>query len=407
MAEKSPNVENSQRRLGVWIVGARGGVATTVAVGLTALARGEAPMTGLVTEVAPFADLGLVGWDEIVLGGHEVRKGTLGEAAKELEHQQGALPYGSADRYAEELAAIDARTRPGVLYQSGAAIDQLADEGHDVATDSPREAIDHIKADLTAFRQENSLDRVVVVLLGSTEPPVEVADLPNDWESLERMLEEGADCPLRSSSLYAIAAIESGCPLINFTPSRGADCPPIEKLSKKIGVPHCGRDGKTGETLLKSVLAPMFAARQLEVQSWVSHNLLGNRDGAVLADPENKRAKIESKQQLLEELLGYCPENLVSIEPIASLGDWKTAWNNVHFKGFMGVPMTLQFTWQGCDSALAAPLVLDLVRLIDLAASRGESGAIAELGAFFKSPMGDSPHAFAEQTKRLLDWVQK
>ena len=406
MAENAPIRDNLKRRLGVWIVGARGGVATTMAVGLTALARGEAPTTGLVTEGLS-CRINLVDWDEILLGGHEVRGGTLTDASRELERQQGALPPGSADRYADELAAIDARIRPGVLYQSGTAIDRLADEEHQVATDSPRQAIDAISADLTAFRQENQLDRVVVVLLGSTEPPVEVADVPDEWDSLQSMLEKGADCPLRSSSLYAIAAIESECPLVNFTPSMGADCPGIEKLSKKIGVPHCGRDGKTGETLIKSVLAPMFAARQLEVQSWVSHNLLGNRDGAVLSEAENKRAKIESKQQLLEELLGYCPENHVSIEPIASLGDWKTAWNNVHFKGFLGVPMTLQFTWQGCDSALAAPLVLDLVRLIDLAERRGESGAIAELGAFFKSPMGGSPHAFAEQTRRLITWAQK
>ncbi len=409
-AEETRGAEDGafpKRRLGVWIVGARGGVATTMAVGWAALARGEAPTTGLVTEGSPFDSLGWVGWDQMVLGGHEVRSGNLADAARELERQQGALPPGSADRYAEELAAIDARIRPGVLYQSGSAIDRLAEERQHVATNSPRQAIDHISADLAAFREANRLDRVVVVLLGSTEPPVEIEELPDDWDSLARRLKREADCPLRSSSLYAIAAIESGSPLVNFTPSRGADCPAIEKLSKKIGVPHCGRDGKTGETLIKSVLAPMFAARQLEVQSWVSHNLLGNRDGAILAEAENKRAKIESKQQLLEELLGYQPENLVSIEPIASLGDWKTAWNNVHFKGFLGVPMTLQFTWQGCDSALAAPLVLDLVRLIDRAAERGESGAISELGAFFKSPMGGSPHAFAEQTERLIAWAQK
>ena len=124
------------------------------------------------------------------------------------------------------------------------------------------------------------------------------------------------------------------------------------------GTCHAGQDGKTGETLLKSVLAPMFAARNLEVLSWVGHNIFGNLDGLVLDDPANKAAKIKSKDQLVGSILGYEPQTLVSIEYIRSLGDWKTAWDHIHFRGFLGTPMTLQFTWQGCDSLLAAPLVL-------------------------------------------------
>jgi myo-inositol-1-phosphate synthase len=126
-----------------------------------------------------------------------------------------------------------------------------------------------------------------------------------------------------------------------------------------------------------------------------------------LADPDNKRAKVESKERLLETLLGYRPESLVSIEHVASMGDWKTAWDHVHFLGFLGVPMSLQFTWQGCDSALAAPLVLDLARLIDLAARRGESGAVAALGAFFKSPQGTTEHALGEQVRALEAWLRR
>ena len=110
----------------------------------------------------------------------------------------------------------------------------------------------------------------------------------------------------------------------------------------------------------------MFAARNLEVMSWVGHNIFGNLDGQVLDDPANKAAKIKSKDQLVGSILGYDPQTLVSIEYIRSLGDWKTAWDHIHFRGFLGTPMTLQFTWQGCDSLLAAPLVLDLVRFVEL-----------------------------------------
>lgn len=398
----------AKRRVGIWTIGARGGVATTVAVGLEALRQADTAPTGLVTAAAPFDQLDLAKWDELVLGGHEVRGDTLADAARQLEAQQGALPVGSADQYAEKLAEIDARIKPGVLFRSGAAIESLAETEQYQIARTPRLAIEAVAKDLVEFRETNQLDRVIVVLLGSTEPMVDLNDVPETWEELESRLDEPDETfPLRMSSLYAIAAIQQGMPIVNFTPSLGADCSAIEKLTKKIGVPHAGRDGKTGETLLKSVLAPMFAARQLKVMSWVSHNLLGNRDGAVLADPENKQAKLDSKQQLLEELLGYAPESLVSIEAIESLGDWKTAWDHVHFRGFLQVPMSLQFTWQGCDSALAAPLVIDLVRLIDHAATRGESGIVAPLGAFFKTPMGSPTHDFSEQTRALFEWVFK
>ena len=150
-----------------------------------------------------------------------------------------------------------------------------------------------------------------------------------------------------------------------------------------------GCDGKTGETLLKSVLAPMFARRNLQVMSWVGHNIFGNMDGRVLDDPANKQAKIASKDHLLGEILGYRPQTLVSIEYIESLGDWKTAWDHIHFAGFLGTPMTMQFIWQGCDSVLAAPLVLDLVRLTELARRRGEIGAAARSWpAFSRARLG-------------------
>ena len=160
-----------------------------------------------------------------------------------------------------------------------------------------------------------------------------------------------------------------------------------------------GYDGKTGETLMKSVLAPMFAHRNLEVMSWVGHNIFGNMDGKVLDDPANKKSKVTSKDRLLGQILGYPPQTLVSIEYIASLGDWKTAWDHIHFRGFLGTPMTLQFIWQGCDSLLAAPLVLDLVRFAERAWRRGDTGVLTFLASFFKSPLGTDEHDFAVQFK--------
>ena len=186
-------------------------------------------------------------------------------------------------------------------------------------------------------------------------------------------------------------------PYVNFTPSLGTSCPRSDELARVRGVPHAGKDGKTGETLLKSVLAPMFAARNLRVLSWVGHNILGNGDGRVLNDPANKASKVKSKDAALASILGYKPQSLVSIEYVESLDDWKTAWDHIHFEGFLGTKMTLQFTWQGCDSVLAAPLVIDLARLMLLAQRRGESGVLSHLACFFKSPMGTDEHDFFRQ----------
>jgi myo-inositol-1-phosphate synthase len=191
---------------------------------------------------------------------------------------------------------------------------------------------------------------------------------------------------------------------VNFTPSLGASPAAIQELAVERRICHAGQDGKTGETLLKSVLAPMFAARHLEVLSWVGHNIFGNLDGLVLDDPANKAAKIKSKDQLVASILGYDPQTLVSIEYIRSLGDWKTAWDHIHFRGFLGTPMTLQFIWQGCDSLLAAPLVLDLIRFVELSNRCGEVGVLSYLASFFKSPLGVKDHDFSRQFSLLLQW---
>jgi myo-inositol-1-phosphate synthase len=212
--------------------------------------------------------------------------------------------------------------------------------------------------------------------------------------------------PIPASSIYAVAAIQSGCSHVNFTPSVGTDLPALEAFARERNVLHVGRDGKTGETLMKSVLAPMFAARNLQVQSWVGHNIFGNMDGKVLDDPVNKANKVRSKDHLLTEILGYKPQTLVTIEYIESMGDWKTAWDHIHFRGFLNTKMILQFLWQGCDSLLAAPLVLDLIRFTDRAHRAGQGGVMRHLASFFKSPMGDNvPPEFHEQYLQLENWA--
>ena len=191
---------------------------------------------------------------------------------------------------------------------------------------------------------------------------------------------------LPPSALYALAAIETGCAFVDFTPSVGARLPAIEALAEAHEVPLAGSDGKTGETFMKSVLAPALAARALKVRSWAGMNLLGGGDGAALADPARAQSKLDSKGRLLEEILGYPVEAPIHIEDVRDMGEWKTAWDHIVFEGFLGVRMKLQFTWEGCDSALAAPLLLDLMRLMALALERGERGVLAEPRVLLQGP---------------------
>ncbi len=399
----------AQKRFGIWFIGAWGGVSTTAAVGLAGLQAGLASETGLVTGLPRFQKLDLADWTQFTIGGHEIRETDYGREADVLHGQSGVFSRQLLDAAAPILEDFDRNVRPGTLINVGQTIEQFAGQRtREHSGETPRVAIARITADLEEFQKANSLDHVIVVNLSSTEPPPadELGSL--SWDELSAQLENADASPVSASSIYAVAAMQSGCSYVNFTPSVGTNFPALEELALKQGTLHVGRDGKTGETLLKSVLAPMFAARNLHVKSWVGHNIFGNMDGKVLDDPVNKANKVHSKDHLLTEILGYKPQSLVSIEYIESMGDWKTAWDHIHFDGFLDTRMTMQFTWQGCDSLLAAPLVLDLVRLTEREWREGRSGVMTHLASFFKSPMGaDVPAEFGRQWQMLDDWIER
>ncbi len=399
----------ARRKIGIWIIGAKGGVASTVTVGLIALKKGLAPNHGLVTQLPQFAGLDLAGFGDFTLGGHEIRDVSLFDEAMQMVRVSRAIDGDLVAKCKPELDKIDKNIKPGTLFNVGATIDKLASDDlrKSKAKETPRAAIDRVQADLKEFQQKNDLDQVVVINLASTEPPVDEALLPARWKDLAKTLDKPKKCLLAASSLYAIAALELGLPYINFTPSLGSAAPALQELAIEKDTCHMGHDGKTGETLMKSVLAPMFAARNLPVMSWVGHNIFGNLDGKVLEDPANKKTKVRSKDRLLHQILGYSPQTLVSIEYIESLGDWKTAWDHIHFQGFLGLPMVLTFTWQGADSLLAAPLVIDLIRLTERAHRNGDRGLLTFLASFFKSPIGVSNHNFVEQFQMLQAWAEK
>ncbi|MEV1332680.1 inositol-3-phosphate synthase [Micromonospora costi] len=373
-------------RTGVWLVGARGSVATTSIVGGLALRAGLAGPTGCVTELPDLRGPALPAFADLVFGGHDVVTTPLCKRAEALA-SAGVLPGRLVAALPDELAAVEEEVRPA---PSG-----------DTQADRAAAAV----RDLTDFRDRHDLDRVVVVNVSATEPAARPHPAHTDPEALRAAL-AGPDDVLPASSLYAYAAMEAGCPYVDFTPSTGARLPALHALAVERGLPYGGHDGKTGETLVKSVLAPMFAMRNLAVRSWSGVNLLGGGDGANLADPAANAAKVESKQRVLGETLGYVPQGDTRIDFVEDLGDFKTAWDLVTFSGFLGTRMRMEFTWHGCDSALAAPLVLDLARLTAAAHAAGRVGPLTELAFFFKDPLGAPTHSLAEQWALLTGFAR-
>jgi myo-inositol-1-phosphate synthase len=394
-------------RLGIWIIGARGGVAATATLGLIALQKQLTENVGLVSTLRQFDGLDFAPWSDFVVGGHEIREGSIIESVERLLTESRVLDAKVLEECRAELVAVDGRIRPGTLANCGTTIGKLAGpKMAQFAAETAAATIERLKSNLRTFQKQTGVQHVVVVYLASTEPANETLQLPERWTELEKCIADQSCGSLPASALYAIAALDLGMPFINFTPSLGSAPAAIQDLAVLRKTCHAGQDGKTGETLLKSVLAPMFAHRNLEVMSWVGHNIFGNLDGLVLDDPANKAAKVKSKDQLVKSILGYDPQTLVSIEYIRSLGDWKTAWDHIHFRGFLNTPMTLQLTWQGCDSLLAAPLVLDLVRFTELSQRLGEAGVLTYLGSFFKSPLGLAEHDFFRQFSLLCEWTE-
>jgi myo-inositol-1-phosphate synthase len=371
----------------VWIVGARGSVATTVVVGAAAVAAGLAPPVGCVTELPDFRGAGLTPVGRLVFGGCDITGVPLAKRAEQLV-AAGVVPADLPAAVGGALAATEREIRPGVAAAAGRQAPQAT----------------AIAAQLAGFRERHGLAHVVVVNLSSTAPRPGPHPAYASLAALRAAL-DGPEPVLPPHALYAYAALGAGCGYVDFTPSGAMRLPALAELAAEAGVPYAGNDGKTGETLARSALAPMFAHRALRVRAWSGTNLLGGGDGATLADPRAAASKNASKARSLAELLPEPVEGEVHIDEVPALGDWKTAWDHIAFDGFLGVRMTMQFTWQGCDSALAAPLVLDLVRLLGRAMARGAVGVQPHLAFFFKDPLGSDEHRLVPQYELLRTWA--
>jgi myo-inositol-1-phosphate synthase len=398
MGAMADETNEERGRTGVFITGAYGDIAVTMIVGALALRHRLATPVGMVSELPAFADLDLVPLDGLRFGGIDVRDARLRESAQAVADASRTFPRAWVDAIAAELDEIDA------------GIDSRAEFDWNVAAPacapvSLLDLADELGGLLRRFRRRYELERVIVLDLASVEVTPAPVIAHSELRAFEAALRADDRRAISPSMLRAHAALTAGCGYVNFTPNAGAAIPALDRLARDRGLPHAGNDAKTGETLIKSVLAPMFACRNLRVMSWEGVNMLGNRDGKALSDPARRATKISNKEELVPRLLGYPVHSGVDINYVPSLGDWKTAWDLVHFKGFLDVPMTMQFTWQGCDSILAAPLALDLVRFTEFALRQGEAGPLAHLASFFKSPVGVAELAFVPQFEALLRYA--
>lgn len=385
-------------RLGVAIVGVGGAVATTAIAGVEMIKTGSNSLDGL-----PLADrhiAGMVAYRDLVFGGWDLTEDTLGACA--MRH--GVIGEKELSNGASSLNAM----RP---WKAAGSTDYCAniDGGHKLKQ-GHRGAVVQIKNDLQRFREEQSLDRVVVINLASTErqPNVEAACL-HSREAFERGLDTD-DAAISPAMLYAYAAIDSGTPYANFTPSMATDVQPLAEFARERNVPIAGKDGKTGQTFMKTVIAPALRQRALYVDGWFSTNILGNSDGLALNDPQSLQSKLGTKGSVLNQILGYPVEDhVVMIHYYRPRGDDKEAWDNIDLTGFLGQKMQLKLNFLCKDSVLAAPLAIEIARCLDLANQRGDGGVQEHLGVFFKLPQtrdGSEPtHGFPQQQLNLDRWL--
>jgi myo-inositol-1-phosphate synthase len=391
----------------VAIVGINGAVASTLIAGVELMKRGLAPKVGMVTErtdariaeslteLLDFAPL-----DSLVFGGWDLQFANVFEGA--LHHR--VLPPHVLESVQSDLEKV----RPWPAVFTTDYVQKLSGQNV-IHARSFREQIAMIEKDLETFKRENNLDRVVMVNLASTEKFLEVQPVHRDLRAFEAGLDAN-DPAISPAMRYFYAANRMQVPYCNFTPSL-TNVPALDTHANEMGNPFAGMDGKTGQTLLKTALASMFRARRLLIEGWYSTNFLGNGDGMVLDDPSSNKTKVLSKSAVLDSIVGYHVENhQVHIHYYKPRGDSKEAWDNIDIVGFAGIPMQIKVNFLCQDSALAAPLVVDLVRLLDVAKRAGERGIQRQLSIFFKSPYclpGESPvHDLFKQEKLLLDWAR-
>ena len=398
MTSSTPKIAPADGRLGVLVVGL-GAVSTTLIAGVELAKRGMGQPFGSMTQMGT-----------IRLGKRTEGRSPLVKDFVPLARLED-IEWGTWDVFPDD--AYVAATRAGVL-EGGKHIEAISDTLRDIrpmpaaferkyarnldgdhtkGNISKRAMLEAIRTDINKFRDDKKVDRMVMIWCASTEVFIEPGPAHMTIESFEKAI-DGNDDSIAPSMLYAYAALLEGVPFANGAPNLAVDMPCLRQYATEHNIPISGKDFKTGQTLMKTVLAPMLKARQLGLSGWYSTNILGNRDGEVLDAPENFKTKEESKLGVLEHILEpeKNPElygdvfHKVSINYYPPRGDNKEGWDNIDIFGWLGYPMQIKVNFLCRDSILAAPLALDLVLFSDLAQRAGLGGIQEWLSFYYKSP---------------------
>ena len=397
MIEKGTEVAEPRGKLGILLPG-MGAVASTFIAGVEAIRRQKAPPIGSLTQMGtvrlgkrtekrvplikdfvPLASL-----DDLVFGGWDIH----GESCYETAVRSGVLD----PRQLEELRPHLEEIRPWKAVFSRKYVKRLSGRHVKRAANKRQLALEVMK-DIEQFRKAHDLSRLVMIWCGSTEVFLKPSEVHSSLASFEKGLEEN-DPRISSSMIYAYAALSMGIPYANGAPNLSADIPAMLELARKHKVPVCGKDFKTGQTLMKTIIAPGLKSRLIGLAGWYSTNILGNRDGEVLDEPQSFKTKEETKLSVLDQILqpGLYPElygdyhHQVRINYYPPRGDNKEGWDNVDIFGWLGYPMQIKVNFLCRDSILAAPLCLDLALFLDLAKRAGMHGIQEWLSFYFKSP---------------------
>jgi myo-inositol-1-phosphate synthase len=395
---KPASISSPEGTLGVLLPG-MGAVATTFIAGVEAVRKGIAQPFGSLTQMGTIRLGGrpekrvprikdfapIAGLDQLVFGAWDV----FPDDAYESARNAGVLGENQVEELGDFLRTI--QPMRGAFDQRYV---KKLDGTHIIESRSKRAWADQLIDDIERFREAHGCDRMVMVWCGSTEVFLKPAAVHQDLDAFEKGLDANDDS-IPPSMIYAYAAIKCGIPYANGAPNLSADVPALLDLAAQNGVPVSGKDFKTGQTLMKTILAPGFKARMLGIRGWYSTNILGNRDGEVLDDPESFKTKEESKLGVLDYILqpDLYPElysdisHVVRINYYPPRGDNKEGWDNVDIFGWLGYPMQIKIDFLCRDSILAAPIVLDLVLFLDLAARAGMTGIQEWLSFYWKSPM--------------------
>ncbi len=397
MVEKGLEIAPATGKLGILLVGL-GAVSTTFVAGVEAIRKGMAAPVGSLTQMGtirlgkrtdnncpkikdfvPLADL-----DDIVFGAWDI----FSDSAYEAARNAGVLEKSQVEDLREQLESL--KPMAAVFEQN--YVKRIT--GENVKNGKNKmELAEQLIADIAKFKEEKNCDRLVMVWAASTEIFIEPSDIHNSLEAFEKALYDD-DERIAPSMVYAYAALKSKVPFANGAPNLTVDIPALTKLAEDAGVPVCGKDFKTGQTLMKTILAPGLKSRMLGLEGWYSTNILGNRDGEVLDDPENFKTKEESKLSVLEHILqpDVYPElykdfaHVVRINYYPPRGDNKEGWDAIDIFGWLGYKMQIKIDFLCRDSILAAPLVLDLALFMDLAQRAGMRGVQEWLSFYFKAP---------------------